>query len=61
MATKLQITLVRSPVSCRPKQRQTLKALGLQKIGQRVEHSDVPEIRGMIRVVDFLVNVEESK
>ncbi len=61
MANKLQITLVRSLVSCLPKQRGTLRALGLKKIGQTVEHKDVPEIRGMIKVVDFMVNVEESK
>lgn len=61
MAKKLQITLVRSPVSCQPRQRRTLRALGLKKIGQTVEHSDVPVIRGMVRVVDFLVEVVESK
>ncbi len=61
MANKLKITLVRSPVSCQPRQRRTLRALGLKKIGQTVEHSDVPVIRGMVRVVDFLVEVVESK
>jgi large subunit ribosomal protein L30 len=61
MAKKLVVTMVRSRASCRPEQRQTLRALGLNKIGQKVEHRDVPEIRGMIRVVDFLVTVEEIK
>jgi large subunit ribosomal protein L30 len=61
MAKKLQIKLVRSPVSCQPRQRRTLRALGLNKIGQTVEHNDVPVIRGMVRVVDFLVEVLESK
>ncbi|MBS3942946.1 MAG: 50S ribosomal protein L30 [Dethiobacter sp.] len=60
MANKLLITLVRSPVSCRPKQRRTLRALGLNKIGRTVEKSDLPEIRGMIRVVDFLVKIVEN-
>ena len=60
MAKKIAVTLVRSPITCTPKQRRTLKALGLQKVGRQVEHSDTPEIRGMIRVVDFLVNVEET-
>jgi len=57
MADKITVTLLRSPASCRPRQRRTLCALGLKKIGQSVEHNDRPEIRGMIRVVDFLVNV----
>lgn len=61
MAKKLQVTLVRSPVACKPKQRRTLHALGLKKIGQTVEHKDVPEIRGMVKVVDFMVTVEESR
>lgn len=58
MAGKLRITLVRSPVSCRPSQRLTLRALGLKKVGQLVEHRDVPEIRGMIDKVHFMVKVE---
>ena len=59
MAKKIAVTLVRRPITCTQKQRRTLNALGLQKVGRQVEHSDTPEIRGMIRVVDFLVNVEE--
>ncbi len=61
MAKKLLITLVRSPVSSRPKQRRTLSALGLKRIGQTVEHTDTPVIRGMVKVVDFMVTTEESK
>lgn len=60
MAELLRITLVRSPVSCRPSQRLTLRSLGLKKIGQVVEHRDLPEIRGMIGKVYFLVKVEEA-
>lgn len=61
MVKKLHITLVKSPVSCRPGQRRTLLALGLKRIGQTVEHNDDPTIRGMVRVVNFLVAVVESK
>lgn len=61
MAGKLRITLVRSPVACRPRQRRTVRALGLRRIGQTVEHKDLPEIRGMVKAVDFLVAVEKSK
>ena len=61
MANKLQIKLIKSPVSCQPEQRRTLRALGLRKLGQTVEHDDGPVIRGMIRVVHFMVEVVESE
>ncbi|HPU01498.1 MAG: 50S ribosomal protein L30 [Firmicutes bacterium] len=61
MARKLQITLLRSPAACKPRQRRTLRALGLRKVGQTVVQNDTPELRGMIRVVDFMVKVEESE
>lgn len=55
----LRITQVRSPVS-RPKdQGRTLRALGLHRIRDSVEHEDRPEIRGMARKVAHLVVVEE--
>ncbi|HOL16800.1 MAG TPA: 50S ribosomal protein L30 [Bacillota bacterium] len=61
MANKLQIKLIKSPISCQPGQRRTLRALGLRKIGQTVQHDDGPAIRGMIRAVRFMVDVVESK
>lgn len=59
MAT-LKITLLRSMIGTKPKQRGTLRALGLRKINQTVEHPDRPEIRGMVANVPHLVKVEES-
>jgi large subunit ribosomal protein L30 len=59
MAT-LKITLVRSLIGTKPKQRGTLRALGLRRINQTVEHPDRPEIRGMVDRVPHLVKVEES-
>lgn len=59
MAT-LKITLLRSMIGTKPKQRGTLRALGLRKINQTVEHPDRPEIRGMVAKVPHLVKVEES-
>lgn len=56
---KIKITLVRSVIGSLPKQRKTVKALGLGKIGSSIEHSDNPVIRGMVRVVSHLVKVEE--
>jgi large subunit ribosomal protein L30 len=57
--TMLKVTQVRSSIGCKPKQRGTLRALGLRRINHTVEHSDRPEVRGMIARVPHLVRVEE--
>ncbi|MEK4027319.1 MULTISPECIES: 50S ribosomal protein L30 [Bacillaceae] len=60
MAEKLSITLTRSLIG-RPKdQRETVKALGLRKMHQTVEHQDNAAIRGMINKVSHLVTVNEK-
>ena len=59
MAATLRITQTRSAISSKPKQRGTLRALGLRRIDQTVELPDRPEIRGMVRRVTHLVHVEE--
>jgi large subunit ribosomal protein L30 len=59
MAT-LRVTLVKSKIGSKPKQRGTLRALGLRRIDQTVELPDRPEIRGMIAKVPHLVRVEEG-
>ena len=56
----LRITLVRSGIGAKPKQRGTLRALGLRKINQTVELPDRPEIRGMVAKVPHLVRVEDA-
>lgn len=58
MAT-LRVTQTRSKIGIKPKQRGTLRALGLKRINHTVEHQDRPEIRGMIARVPHLVAVEE--
>ncbi|NLL70027.1 MAG: 50S ribosomal protein L30 [Epulopiscium sp.] len=60
MAGKLKITLVKSTIGAKPKQRLTIKALGLRKMHQTVEHQDNAAIRGMIDRVNHLVKVEEA-
>jgi large subunit ribosomal protein L30 len=55
----LRITQVRSAIGTKPKQRGTLRALGLRRLHQTVELPDRPEIRGMVARVPHLVNVEE--
>ncbi len=56
----LRITQVRSAIGAKPKQRGTLRALGLRRINHTVEHPDRPEIRGMLAKVPHLVRVEEQ-
>lgn len=57
----LKITQIRSKIGFKPKARATLEALGLRKIRQTVELPDIPSIRGMIRKIDYMLKVEESK
>ncbi len=57
---KLRVTLVRSTIGRPWRQKLTVRALGLRKIHQTVEHSDTPQIRGMIAKVNHLVKVEEQ-
>ena len=55
----LRVTQVRSAIGTKPKQRGTLRALGLGRIGRTRTLPDRPEIRGMLAKVPHLVNVEE--
>ena len=59
MAEKLKITLVKSKIGSVPKNRKTVEALGLNKIGKTVELPDTKATRGMIQNVRHLVKVEE--
>ncbi len=56
---KLKVTQTRSLIGIKPKQRGTLRALGLRGISQTREHDDNPVIRGMIAKVPHLIRVEE--
>ncbi len=60
MANKLFITLKRSVIGRPGDQRETVKALGLRKLNQTVEHQDNAAIRGMINKVAHLVTVKEQ-
>ena len=59
MANKLEITLKRSTIGRKEKQRANVKALGLHKVGQTVVQYDTPIIRGMIKKIDFMLDVKE--
>ena len=56
---QLRVTLVKSPIGYREKQRRTVQALGLRRMQASVTHRDTPQIRGMIAKVRHLVQVEE--
>ena len=56
---QLKVTQVRGVVGQKENQRQTLRTLGLVRIGQSVLREDRPEVRGMVRTVAHLVTVEE--
>ena len=53
MPKTLKVTLVKSIIGLSPKQEGTVKALGLRRIRQTVEHEDSPTVRGMINAVPF--------
>lgn len=57
---KIKIKQTKSLISRTPKQRATIKALGLRKIGHVVEKEDCPAIRGMIFRVQHMVEVIEE-
>jgi large subunit ribosomal protein L30 len=59
MAT-LVVTQVRSANGSSRKQRESLRALGLGKIGRSSERDDQPTVRGLIRSVDHLVEVRDG-
>jgi large subunit ribosomal protein L30 len=56
----ITVTQVRSAIGTKPKQRGTLRALGLGRIGKSNTLPDRPEIRGMLARVPHLISVEES-
>ena len=56
---KISIKLVRSVIGSLPKQRATIRSLGLRKIGSSSEQEASPAVLGMVKVVSHLVSVEE--
>jgi len=55
----VRVTLVKSPIGYSQKHKATLRALGLRRMHQTVEHVDAPTLRGMLYLVQHLVEVEE--
>ena len=57
--SKLRIKYIKSAIGYPKDQKATVRALGFRKLQQTVEHEDHPAVRGMIRKVMHLVQVEE--
>lgn len=55
----LKITQVRSLIGRKADHKRTVEALGLKRIHHTVMKKDTPQIRGMIRKVQYLLTVEE--
>jgi len=61
MARKLRIRQIRSASGKEASQKATVEALGIRRLHQIVEHTDTPQIRGMIFKIRHLLEVEEAK
>jgi large subunit ribosomal protein L30 len=59
MAQKIRIRLVKSVIGSLPKQRATVRSLGLRKIGSTNEMAASQAVLGMVRAVSHMVSVEE--
>ena len=57
---KIKVTLVRSVIGTKKDHRATVRGLGLGKVNSSRVLVDTPEVRGMIRKVDYLVSVSEA-
>jgi large subunit ribosomal protein L30 len=57
---KIKVTWERSGINQKEDQKRTIRALGLRKLGQTVEHEDNRAIRGMVTKVRHLVTVQEE-
>ena len=57
----LKIKLIKSTIGYKPKAKATIEALGLKKLNHFVVKEDTPQIRGMLKKVDFLISVSKVK
>ncbi len=56
---KLRVTLVKSPIGYTEVQKRTVRALGLRRMNQTVEHTDSPALRGMLQSIVHMIKIEE--
>lgn len=57
----VSITLIKSPIGYSKRHKATIRALGLKRMNQTVQHEDCPVLRGMLAKVNHLVKVEMGK
>lgn len=55
----VRVTLVRSPIGYTKDQKATVKALGLRRMHQTIEHQDTPALRGMLNKIIHMLKIEE--
>ena len=60
MAARLKVTQIKSKVSEKQNQRDTLRSLGLKRINHAVELTDTPAVRGMVEKISYLVRVDAT-
>ncbi len=58
---KVKVTYTKSGIGYNQKQKDTVRALGLKRIGDTVEHTLTPAVQGMLAKVPHLVKVEDVK
>jgi large subunit ribosomal protein L30 len=56
---KVRVTLVKSAIGYSKRHKDTVRALGLRRLHQTVEHADTPVLRGMLAKVAHLVEVQD--
>lgn len=58
---RVRVTLVKSAIGYSERHKKTVRALGLRRLNQTVEHDDNPTLRGMLSLVNHLVRIEASE
>jgi len=58
--SKIKVTLLKSLIGRKKDHIATANALGLKKIGKSMEHNDTPQIRGMVKKIEYLLQIEEA-
>ncbi len=56
---QLSITLIKGVSGCTERQKKCVRTLGLHRVGETIDRPDEPSVRGLIKSVDFLVDVKE--
>ena len=57
--SKVKVTLVKSLIGSKPNQKLTAKSLGLNKIGDSIEHADDAVLAGKVKVIAHLVKIDK--